>query len=146
MCRSLYKDYRPLLPVRLQVHLVHRYRRTQLKTLRQLQQEHDVEVPSVRHQDYSHEIQQKPKPKIKVRTSIQYWETCCMICQVTPAGTSPRDQIRNLQEKWYRASSAFSLTSLRTEIAKYARGPQFQGLRAEDVLAEPYLVQKILVS
>ena len=35
--------------------------------------------------------------------------------------------------------------SLKTEIARSARGPKLQGHRAEDVLAESYLVQKILV-
>ena len=33
------------------------------------------------------------------------------------------------------------LTSLKTEIARSARGRKLQGLRAEDALAEPYLVQ-----
>ena len=33
----------------------------------------------------------------------------------------------------------------KTEIARYTRGPKSQGRRAEDVLAESYLVQKIFV-
>ena len=37
------------------------------------------------------------------------------------------------------------LTSRKTEIARSARGPKSQGPRAEDALAEPYLVQKMLV-
>ena len=37
------------------------------------------------------------------------------------------------------------LTSRKTEIARSARGPKLQGFRAEDVLAESYFVQKILV-
>ena len=37
-------------------------------------------------------------------------------------------------------------TSLKTEIARSARGPKSKGLRAEDALAEPYLVQKILLT
>ena len=37
------------------------------------------------------------------------------------------------------------ITSLKTEIAGSARGPKLQGPRAEDALAEPHLVQKILV-
>ena len=41
--------------------------------------------------------------------------------------------------------SVFMLTSLKTEIARSVRGPKSQGPRAEDALAEPYLVQKILV-
>ena len=36
----------------------------------------------------------------------------------------------------------FILTSLKTEIARSARGPKSQGPRAEDALAESYLVQK----
>ena len=36
-------------------------------------------------------------------------------------------------------------TSRKTEIARSARGTKSQGPRAEDVLAEPYLVQKMLV-
>ena len=38
------------------------------------------------------------------------------------------------------------LTSIKTEIARSVRGPKLQGPRAEDALAEPYLVQKILVT
>ena len=38
------------------------------------------------------------------------------------------------------------ITSLKTEIARSVRGPKIQGPRAEDVLAEPYFVQKILVT
>ena len=37
------------------------------------------------------------------------------------------------------------LISLRTEIARSVRGPKLQGPRAEDAMAEPYLVLKILV-
>ena len=39
-----------------------------------------------------------------------------------------------------------SVTSLKTEIARSAKGPKSQEPRAEDALAEPYLVQKILVT
>ena len=38
------------------------------------------------------------------------------------------------------------LISLKTEIARYARGPKLQGPRAEDAMAEPYLVQTNLVT
>ena len=37
----------------------------------------------------------------------------------------------------------FRLISLKTEIARSARGPKLQGPRAEDAMAEPYLVQSI---
>ena len=42
-------------------------------------------------------------------------------------------------------NTVFLLTSRRTEIARSARGPKSQGPFAEDVLSEPYFVQKILV-
>ena len=43
-------------------------------------------------------------------------------------------------------NTVFKLTSLKTEIARSVRGPKLQEPRAEDALAEPYLVQKILVT
>ena len=43
-------------------------------------------------------------------------------------------------------STVFILTSRKTEIARSVRGPKLQGHRAEDASAEPYLVQKILVT
>ena len=36
--------------------------------------------------------------------------------------------------------------SLKTEIARSLRGPKLQGYSAEDAMAEPYFVQKILVT
>ena len=43
-------------------------------------------------------------------------------------------------------NSVFILTSLKTEIARSVRGPKLQEPRAEDALAEPYFVLKILVT
>ena len=43
-------------------------------------------------------------------------------------------------------STVFILISRKTEIARSARGPKLQGPRAEDAMAEPYLVLKILVT
>ena len=43
-------------------------------------------------------------------------------------------------------NTVFILTSLKTEIARSVRGPKKQGPRAEDALAEPYLVPQILVT
>ena len=40
-------------------------------------------------------------------------------------------------------NTVLKLTSLKTEIARSVRGPKSQGPRAEDALAEPYLVQTI---
>ena len=42
-------------------------------------------------------------------------------------------------------STVFTLISLKTEIARSVRGQKLQGPRAEDALAEPCLVLKILV-
>ena len=50
-----------------------------------------------------------------------------------------------LREVRIWVNTVFILTVLKTEIARSARGPKLQELRAEDALAEPYLVQKILV-
>ena len=51
------------------------------------------------------------------------------------------------EQKWNQArvSTVFTITSRETEIARSVRGPKLQGPRAEDAVAEPYLVQKILV-
>ena len=40
----------------------------------------------------------------------------------------------------------FILISLKTEIVRSVNGPKLQGPRAEDAMAEPYFVQKILVT
>ena len=43
-------------------------------------------------------------------------------------------------------STVFVFTSRKTEIARSVRGPKLQRLHAEDAMAEPHLVQKILVT
>ena len=43
-------------------------------------------------------------------------------------------------------NTVLKLNSRKTEIARSARGPKSQGHRAEDALAESYLVQKFLVT
>ena len=43
-------------------------------------------------------------------------------------------------------STVFILISLKTEIARSVKGPKLQGPHAEDAMAEPYLVLKILVT
>ena len=42
-------------------------------------------------------------------------------------------------------NTVFLFTHLETDISRSARGPKLPGPRAVDALAEPYLVQKILV-
>ena len=51
-------------------------------------------------------------------------------------------QIRNVLPKWYRARTAFLLTSRKIEIARSAREPRWQGLFAEGEMAKLCLVQK----
>ena len=51
-------------------------------------------------------------------------------------------QIRNVLRKWHQGSTVLILTSRKTEIARSARGPKLKEPRAEDALAESYLVQK----
>ena len=43
-------------------------------------------------------------------------------------------------------STVLKIMSLKTEIARSVSGPKLQGPRAEDAMAEPYLVQKMLVT
>ena len=119
-CRSLAQDYQPAPPVRLKVHLQHRYSRTQQKkTLRQVQQLFDVKVHAVEYRETSCAVLNNQRTK--TWTSIQYWETGCKIC---PNGWKislkikrtkechhqwihPQallvNLIRNLSEEWYRA-------------------------------------------
>ena len=55
-------------------------------------------------------------------------------------------QSRRLREVRMWVNTVFILTSRKTEIARSVRGPKLQEPRAEDALAEPYLVQTILVT
>ena len=51
-----------------------------------------------------------------------------------------------LRELRIWVNTVFILISLKTEIAKSVRGPKLQELRAEDAMAEPYLVLNFLVT
>ena len=63
MHRSLSQDYGQVPPVRVQGRLLHRYHRTRLMILRQVQQQYDVEVQAFRYWETSCEILQKPETK-----------------------------------------------------------------------------------
>ena len=54
-------------------------------------------------------------------------------------------QSLRLREVRIWVDTVLKLTSRKTEISRAARGPTSQGPRAEDAMAQPYLVQKILV-
>ena len=159
---SLSHDHRPVLLVRLQVH---RYRRTQLTTLRQVQQQHDVEVPAMYHWEASHEIWQKPKTKIKNRCSQVcpvmltllhlpdfLWSSPTILANLATSlpvlvrcpsrdSDSERPRKGGIKEAKY-----LFYPSRKTEIAKCAREPRLQGLLAGSALVELYLVLKILVT
>ena len=51
-----------------------------------------------------------------------------------------------LREVRIWVSTVFILTSLKTEIARSVTGPKLQGPRGEGAMAEPYLVQNVLVT
>ena len=51
-----------------------------------------------------------------------------------------------LREVRIWVNTVFILTSLKTEIARSARGQKLQGLRAADAMVELYLVLTILVT
>ena len=64
---SLFPVGQPDPPVRVQVRLLHRYRRTSLMILRQV---HDVEVQALRYLETSCEILQKPKNATKMKDTV----------------------------------------------------------------------------
>ena len=51
-----------------------------------------------------------------------------------------------LREVRICVKTVFILISLKTDIARSARGPKLQGPREEDAMAEPYFLLKILVT
>ena len=55
-------------------------------------------------------------------------------------------QSLRLREVRIWVNTVFILTSLKSEIARSVKGPKLQGPHAEDAMAEPYLVLKILVT
>ena len=157
ICKTKTQDCRSVLPVRLQVHLLHRHRRTQLKILREVKQQNEVTAQAFPHR-------RKGKKQIKTGTSFGHRETCCESCQngqrisqeiwkmkeCQHHGTHPqtllRIQIRNVQEKWYRGGTVSLVTSRKNEIAKCPREPRLQELLAGSALAKQYLEQKSLVT
>ena len=61
MHRLLSQDYRQVLPARVQVRLLHRYRRTHLMILRRVQQQHEVTIQVFQHRETGRENLQKTK-------------------------------------------------------------------------------------
>ena len=75
------------------------------------------------------------------------WMTEILNAQThTPVLVMNHLQSPRLREVGIWVNTVLKLTSLKTEIARSVKGPKSQGSHAEDALAEPYLVQKILVT
>ena len=128
---------------------------------RRAKQTHKVGVNAVEHWETRCEIRTKPKTKIKMATTIRHGETCCATCRdwleeftdnltdeeaSAPSGASASSFHEQLHEKWCGKSTVFSFTSQRIDIAKYAEGPTFRGLFAENAPGTKYLEQNILVT
>ena len=96
----------------------------------------------------------KIQKQIQTRTAVwnggllQFWHTgmAARVQRKSCVLLMNHLQSPRLRELRIWVNTVFILTSLKTEIARSARGPQLQGPRAEDALAEPYLVLKILVT
>ena len=84
----LSQDYRQVLPARVQVRLLHRYRRTHLMISRRVQQRYEVTIQAFRHREISCEICQSGQG-----SSQKIWKT--MKCWI---------QIRNVLRKWCRGA------------------------------------------
>ena len=106
-------------------------------------------------------ILKNPTTKIKRGMAVEMRTTVCeiflngwssQIIQRTQKclhlHTFLRTQIRNVLRKWHQnpGSTAFILSSEKTEMAMSAFKPKWQGLLAEDALAKLYLGQKSLVT
>ena len=81
------------------------------------------------------------------RTSFRSWFQACqqVLHPVLILQHQWHLQDRRVREVRIWVNTVLKLISLKTEIARSARGPKLQEHRAEDALAEPYLVQIILV-
>ena len=109
------------------------------------------------------ERQPKIQNQMKTKTTIKNGETCVISTYRNGCKNSGRiwwmtkfhyrealTPVLLMKPLWSRlqrdvriwVNTMFILTSRKTEIARSARGPKLQGPRAEDALAEPYLVQK----
>ena len=109
----------------------------------------------------------KSKNQIKMRITSKYGETrviptyrngcknCEKISWMTEfLNTEALTPVLLMKLLWSRlqrevriwVSTVFILTSRKTEIARSVRGSKSRGPRAEDAVAEPYFVQKILVT
>ena len=98
-------------------------------------------------------------PKPNINDTIKNGETCLIPTYRNGCKNSEKilwmietstpvllmNHLESLQEVRIWVSTVFILTSLKTKIARSARGPKSRGPRAEDALAESYLVQKFLV-
>ena len=142
--RLLSQDYGPVLPARVQVRLLHLYRRTHPMIPRRVQQQHEVIVEAFRHWETRRELQRTPKTQIQIGTSFRHRKSRRR--RRKHPQTLLSIQIRNVLQKLYRGSKIFILTCRKTEIAKSARESRLQGLLAGSALVLQFLEQKTLVT
>ena len=100
--------------------------------------------------------QPKKKMAIEIRTTVceiflNGWRSSQIIWRTLKCmhpHTFLRTQIRHVPRKWYqnKGTTVFTLNSQKTEMAKSAGEPKWQGVLAEDALAKLYLEQKSLVT
>ena len=62
------------------------------------------------------------------------------------ASSSHEASLESIFERREDLDTMFILISLKTEIARYVKGPKLQGPHAEDAMAKPYLELKNLVT
>ena len=79
--------------------------------------------------------------KIWWMMKFQYMRTLTTVLSSHEASLEPTIKRREDSGK-----HSIILISQKTEIATSVRGPKLQGLRAEDAMAKPYLLQKIFVT
>ena len=159
--RSLSGDYQPVLPVRLQVPLLHRYRdstegsSSSPTTVRRRSTSSPVLGDQlIDSEQFAGDSTDTDPVQGNLLRDLPEWledsteklvNEGLSASRDTPASTS-RESDSEHPRKVVSGKTVFILTSRKTEIVRSARGQKSQGPRAEDVLAEPYLVQKILVT
>ena len=79
--RSLSQESQQVLPARVQVRLIHRYRRTRLMILHHVQQQDEVTAQAFRHRETSCAILRRRKTLLKIGRSFRHREAGCETCQ-----------------------------------------------------------------
>ena len=160
MCQSLSQHDPQVLPVRVQVRLLHRYRRTRLMILRQQTTRRETtSIPVLGNElrDSSATLNTNknrvivPAPGNRFRDLSQWSQELtehpgdegALASRDTPANTS---QDSNSERPVKVVSRKYPYSLPERENAKYARDPRLQGLLAGNAPVKQYLEQKTLVT